>query len=105
MREFADRVILVTGASGGLGRVVTKAFLDAGATVAGVFRSGAPPVSHERFFSIHADLAVPEQAAAAVESARSQAGRLDALIHLVGGFAGGNRLPGPMTPPGSACWT
>ena len=94
MLEFADRVILVTGASGGLGRVVTKAFLDAGATVAGVFRSGASPVSHERFFSIYADLAVPEEAAAAVERASSQAGRLDALIHLVGGFAGGQPVAG-----------
>lgn len=94
MPEFTDRAILVTGASGGLGRAVTKAFLDVGATVAGVFRSGAPPVSHERFFSIHADLAVPEEAASAVERASSQAGRLDALIHLVGGFAGGQPVAG-----------
>jgi NAD(P)-dependent dehydrogenase (short-subunit alcohol dehydrogenase family) len=100
MLEFTDRVILVTGASGGLGSAVTRAFLDAGATVAGVFRSGAPPVTHERFLSIHADLSVAEDAAAAVERARSQAGRLDALIHLVGGFAGGQ----PVAATDDATW-
>jgi NAD(P)-dependent dehydrogenase (short-subunit alcohol dehydrogenase family) len=94
MLEFTDRVILITGASGGLGSAGTKAVWDAGATVAGVCRSGAPPVSHERFLSIHADLAVPEDAAGAVERARSAAGRLDALIHLVGGFAGGQPVAG-----------
>lgn len=92
MLEFADRVILVTGASGGLGRAVCQAFLDAGATVAGVSRSGAPPVAHARFLSIQADLTAPGQAAAAVERARGQSGRLDALIHLVGGFAGGQPI-------------
>jgi NAD(P)-dependent dehydrogenase (short-subunit alcohol dehydrogenase family) len=92
MLEFTNRVILITGASGGLGSAVTKAFLDAGATVAGVFRSGAPSVIHELFLPIHADLTAPAEAASAVDRARSQAGRLDALIHLVGGFAGGQTV-------------
>jgi NAD(P)-dependent dehydrogenase (short-subunit alcohol dehydrogenase family) len=92
MLEFTDRVILITGASGGLGRAVCQAFLDAGAIVAGVSRSGGPPVAHTRFLPIPADLTAPEQAAAAVERARSHSGRLDALIHLVGGFAGGQPI-------------
>jgi NAD(P)-dependent dehydrogenase (short-subunit alcohol dehydrogenase family) len=100
MLEFADRVILITGASGGLGSAVTKAFLDAGATVAGVFLSGAPPVSHERFLPIRANLSVPEEAASAVENARRRAGRIDALIHLVGGFAGGQ----PVAATDDATW-
>jgi NAD(P)-dependent dehydrogenase (short-subunit alcohol dehydrogenase family) len=89
MLEFADRMVLITGANGGLGRAVTKTFLDAGATVVGVHKPGPAPVEHERFFGIEVDLATPEGATAAIERARSRAGRLDALIHLVGGFAGG----------------
>ena len=33
-----DKIVLVTGANGGLGSYVTQAFLDAGATVVGVSR-------------------------------------------------------------------
>ena len=33
-----DKVVLVTGANGGLGTFVTQAFLDAGATVVGTSR-------------------------------------------------------------------
>lgn len=98
--EFAERVILITGASGGLGRAVSQTFLDAGATVAGVFLSGAPPLSHARFLPIQADLRLPDGAAGAVERVRSQAGRLDALIHLVGGFAGGQ----PIAQTDDATW-
>ena len=31
--EFEGRIVLVAGGTGGLGRAVTRAFLDAGATV------------------------------------------------------------------------
>jgi NAD(P)-dependent dehydrogenase (short-subunit alcohol dehydrogenase family) len=61
-----------------------------------VFRSGAPPAAHSRFVSIQADLSTPEGAAGAVE----RAGRFDALIHLVGGFAGGQ----PITSTDDATW-
>jgi NAD(P)-dependent dehydrogenase (short-subunit alcohol dehydrogenase family) len=87
---MSDRVAVVTGASGGLGGAVCRACLGVGTTVAGIYRSGDAPVDHPRFLSIHADLTVPEEAAAAIERVRSQAGRLDALIHLAGGFAGGH---------------
>lgn len=100
MLDFTNRTVLITGANGGLGRAVTKQFLDAGALAAGVYRSGPPPLEHERFFGIEADLSVPEGAAAAVEKARSRTGRLDALIHLVGGFAGGK----PVAQTGDATW-
>ncbi len=100
MLEFTDRTVLITGANGGLGRAVTKTFLEAGATAAGVYLPGPPPVEHERFFGIEADLSTPEGAAAAVERARSRTGRLDALIHLVGGFAGGK----PVAETDDATW-
>ena len=39
MKEFEGRVVLITGAKGGLGTSVTQAFLAAGATVAGSSKS------------------------------------------------------------------
>ncbi len=83
MGEFAGRVVLITGASGGLGAAVTRAFLDAGADVATVSRSGS---------QIPADLTQPDEAARAVEAARARFGRLDALVHLAGGFEGGTAV-------------
>ncbi|HOL72814.1 MAG TPA: SDR family NAD(P)-dependent oxidoreductase [Bryobacteraceae bacterium] len=90
MLGFEGRTVLITGANGGLGRAVTKAFLDAGAVVTGVYRRGPAPVENERFSGLEADVSTPEGAAAAVRHALNRTGRLDALVHLVGGFAGGN---------------
>ena len=80
MGEFTGRVVLVAGASGALGTVVTQAFLEAGANVAAVSRSGS---------EISADLTRPDDAARAVEAVRARFGRLDVLLHLAGGFEGG----------------
>jgi NAD(P)-dependent dehydrogenase (short-subunit alcohol dehydrogenase family) len=80
MGEFTGRVVLITGAGGGLGTAVTQAFLEAGARVAPVSRSAS---------EISADLTRPEEAARAVQAVRSRFGRLDVLLHLAGGFEGG----------------
>ena len=74
------RVVLITGASGGLGPVVTRAFSDAGATVA---------ASSRRSPDFPADLLDPAQAKALADKVSGQFGRIDALVHLAGGFSGG----------------
>src|SRR6185312_10213579 len=68
------RNILITGASGGLGAAVVEAFQRQGDRVTGA--------SHPDF-----DLTRPEEAARAVAAAGAP---LDALVHLMGGFAGGD---------------
>jgi NAD(P)-dependent dehydrogenase (short-subunit alcohol dehydrogenase family) len=82
------KCVLITGASGGLGGAVVKAFLDAGASVAGTARQwkeGAAPAGE--FLAIGADLTREDDAARAVAEARAWRGRLDAVVHLMGGFA------------------
>lgn len=90
MQEFEGRTVLVSGASGNLGAAVTSAFLEAGATVAGVARSwkGRAPQAL-RFVPVEADLTSADGIDSAVASALSVNGRLDAVVHLMGGFAGG----------------
>ncbi len=78
----AGRVILVTGATCGLGKAVVTSAAAGGATVLGVSRSSG----------IRADVGTPEGARSAVEAAVAQAGRVDALVHLVGGYAGGRTV-------------
>jgi NAD(P)-dependent dehydrogenase (short-subunit alcohol dehydrogenase family) len=87
------KVVIITGASGGLGTVVTKAFLDAGARVIGVDRSARsrnadhPSLSH---FAVALESA--EGVRMLVADVLSLHGQIDAVVHLVGGFAGGQRV-------------
>jgi NAD(P)-dependent dehydrogenase (short-subunit alcohol dehydrogenase family) len=77
--------ILITGANGGLGTAVCEAFLEAGVTVIGVARSWTEPVS---FVTLSVDLTTAEGCDAMVEQALAH-GPIDALVHLLGGFGGG----------------
>lgn len=87
------KVVIVTGASGGLGAVVTKAFLDNGARVVGVDRSAQsrnadhPSLSH---FAVSLESA--DAVRLLVDDVLQMYGRIDAVVHLVGGFAGGQRI-------------
>jgi NAD(P)-dependent dehydrogenase (short-subunit alcohol dehydrogenase family) len=98
MGEFTGRVVLITGASGGLGAAVTSAFLEAGSTVAAVSHGGA--AAPGGVFELAADLTQAEDAARAVEAVRTRFGRLDGLLHLVGGFEGGT----PVAQTTDAVW-
>jgi NAD(P)-dependent dehydrogenase (short-subunit alcohol dehydrogenase family) len=90
MGEFTGRVVLISGASGGLGAAVTRAFFEAGATVAAVSRSAPAATGAEpRLLEMGADLTRPEEAARTVEAVRARFGRVDMLLHLLGGFDGG----------------
>ncbi len=94
MTNSRDRVILVTGASGELGHAVSRIFLEGGATLVAISKSGrSPEPDNPRVISLAADLASPSEAAEAVERAGRQAGHIDALIHVAGGFAGGEPVP------------
>ena len=95
-----DRVVLVTGATGPVGRSVATTYSNAGArlVLAGTDR--------ERLDSMAADLALPEHrwvpavgdlrdptgARDAVTVATERFGRHDILLHLVGGWVGGTAV-------------
>src|SRR5579863_10251242 len=85
-------VVLITGASGGLGTAVVKAFLqnDAASVIGAALRWDSHPTEDGRFRAIEADLTSPSECARIVE----QAGPVDALVHLVGGFSGGKPVAG-----------
>jgi NAD(P)-dependent dehydrogenase (short-subunit alcohol dehydrogenase family) len=100
MSELEGRVIAIAGASGGLGPSVAKRLAAGGATIAGVDRS------QEHLDALRAELELPddrfdgqvvdlldEQAARewAVDL-RERFGGVDALLHLVGGWRGGQPL-------------
>jgi NAD(P)-dependent dehydrogenase (short-subunit alcohol dehydrogenase family) len=69
MSRLDSKIVLVTGAKGGLGSAVTQAMLDAGATVIGVSRSiRQTDFAHPSFHARSAELSTRESAAAAVDA-------------------------------------
>ncbi|MDA1315553.1 MAG: SDR family NAD(P)-dependent oxidoreductase [Acidobacteria bacterium] len=89
MNDFSGRVILLTGASGGLGAAVNDAFLSAGANVVAVARSFDATEDKPRCIEVAADLTSTEGVEKAVAAALEATGKIDALVHVMGGFAGG----------------
>jgi NAD(P)-dependent dehydrogenase (short-subunit alcohol dehydrogenase family) len=93
MNALEGKVAVITGAKGGLGRFVTEAFLAAGAKVAGVSRSiQASDFPHPGFAALPADLSGGEAARKMAGDVMTRFGRIDALVHVMGGFAGGNSV-------------
>lgn len=88
--EFNNKVVAITGADGGLGRFVTCAFLNAGARVAGISNTVTDATfNHPGFVAVPASLDNADAASGALEQVTERLGRMDAVVHLVGGFAGG----------------
>src|SRR5258707_14489711 len=90
---MTGKIALITGASGGLGTHVTKAFLDEGATVIGLSPNiKQSDFDHPNFTALPASLSSLEAAKKAVDSVITRFGRIDILAHLVGAFAGGQTV-------------
>jgi NAD(P)-dependent dehydrogenase (short-subunit alcohol dehydrogenase family) len=88
-----DKVIFITGAKGGLGTFVTQRFLSVGAVVAGASRSMKEedfPVAN--FMPLALDFTRATAVQEAIESVVSRYGKLDVLVHVLGGFAGGQTV-------------
>lgn len=87
------KIVLVTGANGGLGSRVTQAFLDAGANVVGTSRKiEQSEFTRGNFVAMAAELSTAQGANALVEEVVARFGRIDVLAHTVGGFAGGQSV-------------
>jgi NAD(P)-dependent dehydrogenase (short-subunit alcohol dehydrogenase family) len=82
------KVVVVTGASGALGKVVAEAALARGAHVAGVDHAASQaPVTANRIELGGVDLTDAVQARKAIDAAAAHFGKLDALVNIAGGFA------------------
>jgi NAD(P)-dependent dehydrogenase (short-subunit alcohol dehydrogenase family) len=93
MNSLEGKVALITGAKGALGSLVTQMFLAAGATVAGVSRSiQASDFPHPRFSALAAELSSFDAARTTADEVVRRFGHVDALVHTVGGFTGGQSV-------------
>lgn len=93
-------VVVVTGATGATGRATCAALVAAGHPVAAVdlnadglaeISAAAAEQAHEAALTTHpCDLTDVDATRAAVDDIRATHGRIDALVHLVGGWRGGD---------------
>ena len=97
MKDLASKVVIVTGASGGLGGAVVQAFLEAGSSVAAVTHASPDPGRAEespeslgdRLMRLTADIEDEAGAERMVQDTVARWGRADVLVSLAGGYQGG----------------
>ena len=93
MSSLEGRIVIVTGAKGGLGSFVTEAFLASGARVIGVSRSiQAKDFPNAEFTALPAELSSGEAARKVAAEVSERFGRIDVLAHVMGGFSGGQSV-------------
>jgi len=85
-------VILVTGASGGIGAAAAKELKQRGHTVYGTYRRNAPEAPE--FIPLYLDVNDEQSVQAAIDRVLAEQGRLDVLLNNAGmGIAGPLELP------------
>ena len=93
MVPMKDKVVFITGANGGLGTSVTSAFLQQGAHVIGASRQiTAADFPASNFEPLATDFNKLEEIRRCVSRIIEHYGRLDVLVHVFGGFAGGTAV-------------
>jgi NAD(P)-dependent dehydrogenase (short-subunit alcohol dehydrogenase family) len=96
-----SQIVLITGAKGGLGAHMTRAFVGSGAFVVGSSRSiSDSDFMSDRFAGIPSDLTKAEDAMRLAAAVVERFGGIDVLVHVAGGFAYG----GPIQETVEAVW-
>lgn len=95
-----NRVVVITGATGGLGQLAARAFAERGASLA-LLSTDQDKLDSlardlnlpgDRILTHAADLIDADAVRDSAEAVSAKFGRVDALIHLVGGWTGGKTL-------------
>jgi NAD(P)-dependent dehydrogenase (short-subunit alcohol dehydrogenase family) len=98
--NFAGKVVLVAGGTGGLGNAVSRAFLEEDATVVVTYRKEEEFVALKQVAEAKAaslegttvDVSDEGAVRGFVADVLSRHGRVDVLVNTVGGYAGGVKL-------------
>jgi NAD(P)-dependent dehydrogenase (short-subunit alcohol dehydrogenase family) len=95
-----NRVFVITGATGATGKAAARAFAEHGASLVlvGTDPSRLDALARDlnlpatRLLTLTVDLRNADAVHSAVEAVTAKFGRVDGLIHLVGGWAGGRTI-------------
>lgn len=84
LESSCARVVLITGAAGGLGQGLVAEFATQGWRVAAAYHQATPHVESENIWSVQLDVTQREQVENVFTKLHSRWGRLDALINNAG---------------------
>lgn len=95
--SIRNKIVLVTGATGGLGKAVVPRLLGTGAVVAAAYRTeekfraliAAAGGENPSLIGFRSDLTREAEVGGMVEAVLGRFGRIDALLNLAGGWRGG----------------
>ncbi len=91
--EFEGQVVMITGANGNLGSAAAQHFGALGASLALVVRRSSDDCAGQaNCLTLEADVTDPASVQQAVEACVARFGKIDSLVHTVGGYAGGKAV-------------
>jgi len=99
-KSLSNKVVVITGATGGLGRTVSQKFADIGAKLVLVGTNldrldslgDSLGIPAEQWLAVAANLVEKDAAEKLLDTVITKYGRVDILLHLVGGWMGGKPL-------------
>ena len=97
MKNFSNRVVMISGAAGNLGRATAQAFTDRGGSLILLDRAenrlqGIYTESTDHLLLNSVDLTDPEAVDRAAEAALGRYDKIDVLVHTMGGFRYGTTV-------------
>ncbi len=95
--DFSNKIVLVTGGTGALGRSITKAFLESNATVISSYlndrETGKTQTDNKSSIQlVKANVTNEEEIEKLVLGVLDKYGRIDILVNLVGAYLGGKTV-------------
>ena len=93
--DFSNKIVLVTGGTGALGRSITKAFLESNATVISSYlndRETGKTNNKSSIQLVKANVTNEEEIKKLVLGVLDKYGRIDILVNVVGAYLGGKTV-------------